>query len=238
MKKELKIYTLRYLILIIIFFSLIKSTDFFKKIYFLSTYDYSARIAKNYSFCKEGSIPFLHFLKKKYKLNQKIKTIDYDINPSPDWVLFNLNNDNIYKDKLILLNYRRQEKIQFLKLKKGLFVSKKKPPHFFTIKKAIFSTNHNINKINVEISNRVEDLIEILLSKDFIFKDQSKEIDLNLDLEQQNIRLGKLFIKISNKENNLKNIEEIKLIVVPNYDLDNFRILEKVDNCYFLERLS
>ena len=107
-----------------------------------------------------------------------------------------------------------------------------------TIKKAIFSTNHNINKINVEISNRVEDLIEILLSKDFIFKDQSKEIDLNLDLEQQNIRLGKLFIKISNKENSLKNIEEIKLIVVPNYDLDNFRILEKVDNCYFLERLS
>ena len=76
------------------------------------------------------------------------------------------------------------------------------------------------------------------LSKNFIFKDQSKEIDLNLDLEQQNIRLGKLFIKISNKENNLKNIEEIKLIVVPNYDFDNFRILEKVDNCYFLERLS
>ena len=76
------------------------------------------------------------------------------------------------------------------------------------------------------------------MSKDFIFKDQSKEIDLNLDLEQQNIRLGKLFIKISNKENSLKNIEEIKLIVVPNYDLDNFKILEKVENCYFLERLS
>ena len=34
------------------------------------------------------------------------------------------------------------------------------------------------------------------------------------------------------------NIEEIKLIVVPNYDLANFRILEEVDNCYFLERLS
>ena len=238
MKKELKIYTLRYFILIIIFFSLIKSTDFFKKIYFLNTYGYSARIAKNYSFCKKGSIPFLHFLKKKYKLNQKIKTIDYDINPSSDWVLFNLNNDNIYKDKLILLNYKRQEKIQFLKLKKGLYASQEIPPHYFTIKKAIFSTNHNINKINVEISNRAEDQIKILLSKDFIFKDQSKEIDLNLDLEQQNIRLGKLFIKISNKENNLKNIEEIKLIVVPNYDLDNFRILEKVDNCYFLERLS
>ena len=238
MKKKLKIYFLRYFILIIILFSLITSTDFFKKIYFLSTYGHSARIAKNYSFCKKGSIPFLHFLKKKYKLSQKIKTVDYNINPSPDWVLFNLNNDNIYKDKLILLNYRRQEKIQFLKLKKDLYVSQEIPPHYFTIKKAIFSTNHNINKINVEISNRAEDQIKILLSKDFIFKDQSKEIDLNLDLEQQNIRLGKLFIKISNKENNLKNIEEIKLIVVPNYDLDNFRILEKVDNCYFLERLS
>ena len=117
-------------------------------------------------------------------------------------------------------------------------MSQKKPPHFFTIKKVIFSTNHNINKINIEISNRVEGQIEILLSKDFILKDQSKGIDLNLDLEQQDIGLGKLFIKISNKENNLKNIEEIKLIVIPNYDLDNFRILEKVYNCYFLERLS
>jgi|TARA_B100002003_G_scaffold237691_1_gene255082 hypothetical protein len=238
MKKELKIYTLRYFILIIIFFSLIKSTDFFKKIFFLNAYDYSQRISKNYSLCKKGSIPFLHFLKKKYKLKQKIKTIDYDINPSSDWVLFNLNNDNIYKDKLILLNYRRQEKIQLLKLKKGLFMSQKKPPHFFTIKKVIFSTNRNINKINIEISNRVEGQIEILLSKDFILKDQSKGIDLNFDLEQQDIGLGKLFIKISNKENNLKNIEEIKLIVIPNYDLDNFRILEKVYNCYFLERLS
>ena len=167
MKKELKIYTLRYFILIVIFFSLIKSTDFFKKIYFLSTYGYSARIVKNYSFCKEGSIPFLHFLKKKYKLSQKIKTIDYNINPSPDWVLFNLNNGNIYKDKLILLNYRKQEKIKFLKLKKGLFVSQKTPPHFFTIKKAIFSTNHNINKINLEISNRVEDLTETFIVKKF-----------------------------------------------------------------------
>ena len=119
-----------------------------------------------------------------------------------------------------------------------MFVSKKKPPHFLTIKKAIFSTNHNINKINVEISNRVEDVIEILFSKDFIFKDQSKEIDLNLDLEQLNIRLGKLFIKISNKENNLENIEEVKLNIIPNYNLNNFKVLEKTDNCYFLERLS
>ena len=256
MKKKLKIYTLRNLILIVIFFSLIKSTDFFKKIYFLSVYNYNTRIVKNYSFCKKGSIPFLHSLKRKYKLKQKIKTIDYDINPSSDWVLFNINNDNIYKDKLILLNYRKQDEIKFVKLqnykrqdeikfvksKKGLFiqygVGNANPPYRSSIKKAIFSTNHNINKISLEITNRTEDNTILLLSKNFIFEDQSNEIELNLDLEKFNIRLGKLFIKISNKENNLENIEKVKLILVPNYDLDNFRILEKVDNCYFLERLS
>mgnify|MGYP000533613852 CR=1 FL=1 len=238
MKKELKIYTLRYFILIIIFFSLIKSTDFFKKIYFLDVYDYSQRISKNYSLCKKGSIPFLHFLKKKYKLNQKIKTIDYDINPSSDWVLLNLNNDNIYKDKLILLNYKKQDEIKFVKLKKGLFVGNVNPPYRSSIKKAILSTNNNINKISLEITNRAEDKTMLLLSKNFIFEDQSKEIDLNLDLEKFNIRLGKLFIKITNNENNLEHIEEITLKLTSSYNLNNFKVLEKIDNCYFLERLS
>ena len=240
MKKEFKIYILKYFILIIIFFSLVKSTDFFRQVYFLSVYDYNQRISRNYSYCKNGSIPFLHFLKAKYKLNKKVKTIDYDFNPNPEWVLFNLNKDNIYKNKLILLNYREQErkKLQFIKLKEGLFVSNISAPYFFTIKKAIFSTNNNINKINLEISNRIENVIEILLSENFVFKNQSKEINLNFDLEKFNTRVGKLFIKISNNENNLENIEEINLKIIQNYNLNNFSVLERTDHCYFLEKLS
>ena len=37
------------------------------------------------------------------------------------------------------------------------------------IKKAIFSTNNNINKISLEITNRAEDKTMLLLSKNFIF---------------------------------------------------------------------
>ena len=69
-------------------------------------------------------------------------------------------------------------------------------------------------------------------------KNQSKEIDLDLDLEKFNLRFGKLFIKILDSENNLENIKEINLKVIPNYNLNNFRILERVKNCYFLERLN
>ena len=171
MKEEIKNYILKYFIIIIVFFSLIKSTDFFKKVYFLSVYDYNQRITINYSLCGKGSVAFLHYLKKKYKLNKKIKIIDYEINPSSEWVFFNLNKDNIYKDKFILLNYREQEeKVQFTKLKENLFVSSTNPPHFFTIKKATFLTNNNIKSINLEIINKADNVIDILLSKNFIFK--------------------------------------------------------------------
>ena len=61
---------------------------------------------------------------------------------------------------------------------------------------------------------------------------------LLLNLESFNIRVGKLFIKITNNENNLENIEEIILKLIPKYNLNNFKILDKMDNCYFLERLS
>ena len=241
MKKKGKFYFFKYFILAVVLFSLIKITDFSKKIYFVNKYDYNQRIRINYSYCKDGSIPFLLFIKENYKLNKKIKILDYEINPDSAWVFFNLKNEEIDKNRVILLNYKEhrvQEKIKFLKLKKGLFAADINPPHNFTIQKAIFSKNNNINKINLEIINKLEYKVQILLSKNFVFNNQTSEIDLDLDLENFDIRLGKLFIKISNNENNLKNIEEINLKVVPKYNLNNFKILHKVDNCYFLERLS
>ena len=137
-----------------------------KKIYFVSRDDYNSRIAKNYSFCKDESVGFLHFIKSKYKLNKKVEIVNYKIYPNPERVFFNLNNENIYKDKLILLNYEKQEEIKFLKLNNGLFVGNANPPYRFNIEKAIFSTNNNnINKISLEIINRAGDKTEILLSK-------------------------------------------------------------------------
>jgi hypothetical protein len=238
MKKKIEFYILKYFILIIVSLSLIGSTNFLKKIYFVNRDGYDSRIAKNYSFCKDESVAFLYFLKLKYELNKRVKIINYEIHPSSEWVFFNLINDNIYKDKLILLNYKKQDEIKFVKLKKGLFVGNVNPPYRSSIKKAILSTNNNINKISLEITNRAEDKTMLLLSKNFIFEDQSKEIDLNLDLEKFDIRLGKLFIKITNNENNLEHIEEITLKLTSSYNLNNFKVLEKIDNCYFLERLS
>ena len=238
MKKKIKFYIFKYFILIIVFFSLIGSTNFLKNVYFVNRDGYDSRIVKNYGFCKDESVGFLHFIKSKYKLNKRVKIVNYKIYPNSEWVFFNLNNENIYKDKLILLNYEKLEEIKFLKLKNGLFVGNANPPYISNIEKAIFSTKDNINKINLEITNSMEDHTILLLSKNFIFEDQSKEIDLNLDLEKFAIRLGKLFIKIKNNENNLEDVEEITLKLTSTYNLNNFKVLEKIDNCYFLERLS
>ena len=238
MKKELEIYILKYFVLIIIFFSLIKSTDFLRKIYFLGKYDYTQRIGRSYNFCKDGSVPFLYFLKDKYRLSKKVKIIDYDINPNPEWVLFNLDNENVYKNKLILLNYRKQAQLQFIKLKDNIFVTHIKPPYLFTIEKVIFPKNVSINKVSLEIFNKAGNVKKILLSKKFVFKNKSNEINLNSDLEKSNIRTGKLFFRISSDENYLNKIEKIDLKIIPNYNLNNFKVLEKNNNCYFLEKLS
>jgi len=238
MKKGSEFYVLRYFILIIVFFSLIGSTNFPKNVYFVNRDGYVNRIAKNYSFCKDESVAFLYFLKSKYKLNKKVKIVNYQIYPNPEWVFFNLQNNDIYEDKLILLNYKKHEEIKFSKLKNGLFVGNLNPPYISNIEKAIFLTKDNINKINLEITNSMEDYTTLLLSKNFIFENQSKEIDLNLNLEKFGTRLGKLFIKIANNENNLESIEEITLKLTPRYNLNDFIVLERTDNCYFLEKLS
>ena len=127
---------------------------------------------------------------------------------------------------------------RFSKVKNGLFVGNVNPPYYYNVEKAIFSTNKNVKKINLEISNNFEGKSILLLSKNFIFKNQSKEINLNLNLEKFGIRLGKLFIKVTEEENNLDHIEGITLKLISKYDLNNFKVLEKADNCYFLERLS
>ena len=76
MKKKINFYIFKYFILVVIFFSLIKSTDFLKKVYFTNKYNYEQRIAKSYNYCNDESIAFLHFLKKKYNFKNEIKVID------------------------------------------------------------------------------------------------------------------------------------------------------------------
>ena len=189
MKKKINFYIFKYFILVVIFFSLIKSTDFLKKVYFTNKYNYEQRIAKSYNYCNDESIAFLHFLKKKYNFKNEIKIIDYKINPNPKWFFFNLKDKQVKQnqDRLILLNYKKQQNINFSKLKDGLFVSEVAPPYIFEIEKAIFTNTESIKKINLEIINKAENENQILLSKSFILEDFSNELDLNLDLEKLNL---------------------------------------------------
>ena len=114
MKKLFKNNILKYFLIIVVFFSIIKSTNFLQNVYFVNRDSYDDRIEKNYSSCKGESVAFLYSLKSKYKLNKKVKIVDYEMNPNPAWVFFNPNDNLIYKDKLILLNYRKQENIKLL----------------------------------------------------------------------------------------------------------------------------
>ena len=98
--------------------------------------------------------------------------------------------------------------------------------------------NTNIDNINLEITNRTEKNINYLVSKKFLSINNSNAINLNIDLEKFSIRLGKLFIKISSDKNNLENIKDITLKLIPKYNLNNFRVLDSHEDCYFLEKVS
>ncbi len=81
------------LISLIFFYTLIQ-TNFFKNIFELSYLNYNQRIINAEGFCEKRGIGYVNFIKEKYKINEKIKLITADKEPSL-WSVFSSN----YKKK-------------------------------------------------------------------------------------------------------------------------------------------
>ncbi len=92
------------LIALLFFFTLIQ-TNFFKNIFELSTTNYNQRIINSEGFCEKRGIGYVNFIKEKYNINEKIRLITADKEPSL-WSVFSSNFDQRETSKhIIIINF-------------------------------------------------------------------------------------------------------------------------------------
>jgi len=239
-KKKLQILVL--LILIIICGI---NTNFFKNFAEVILHKFDDRIVNRYGFCSGESIGYLLYLKKKYEIKNNPKIINYVHTPSVNWAMVNTKNINKSSKKLILLNYPGSElKINLKKINNNLF--ELSDAYFFSKDKfskiesvEILNNSNNFKKINWKL-----DLLTIdkygnkKIVKGFNINNiLTERIKINLDVLNKNLNLNekKLLFKIKNKNSTQIENLQIYLILKNKYILEDFQIIDKINNCYYVE---
>ena len=232
------------LLLILILFCGI-NTNFFKNFTEVILYNFDDRIVKKYGFCSNESIGYLLYLKKKYEIKDNPKILNYIHTANVNWAMINTKIINKNSKKLILLNYPGSEfKINLKKIDNNLF----------ELRDAYFFFNDKFNKIeSIEILNNSNNFKKINWKLDIVTIDkhgnkkiakefdieniltESLKIKLDILIEDVNLNDKKLFFEIKNK--NIAKIKDLQiyLILKNKYILENFEIINKIDNCYYVE---
>jgi hypothetical protein len=238
-----KSQTLLLLILIIIFSI---NTNFFRNLYEVILHKFDNRITKKYDYCIGESIGYLLHIKKKYQINDNPKIINYVHTPHVIWSIINTKQIDQNSNKLILLNYPGPNLIKSLdkinnnlfELNDAYFLSDK----FSEIKNLkILDTPNNNKKVSFVINIYTIDKfrnkknIKTLKVKDKF--DIRSKINLDMNLKDLNLTEKKLYFEIKDSNNTNSDNLKIKIILKNKYTLENFKIINKIDNCYYLEQV-
>ena len=221
------------------------NSNFFKNFAEVILQKFDDRIVNRYGFCSGESIGYLFYLKKKYEITNNPKIINYVHTPSVNWAIINTKNINKSSKKLILLNYPGSElKINLKKINNNLF--ELSDAYFFSKDKfskiesvEILNNSNNFKKINWKL-----DLLTIdkygnkKIVKGFNINNiLTERIKINLDVLNKNLNLNekKLLFKIKNKNSTQIENLQIYLILKNKYILEDFQIIDKINNCYYVE---
>ena len=229
--KLINLKNLFFTFIIIVIFHNFNST---KNAYLIIKNNYDQRLVNSYGFCRNESIGFLNYIKKKYKINNYITIKNYFISPNPSWFFLNSGLSKKDTDKIILLGYKENQEIKF-ENKNGYYLSRE----IKYLKK--------INKISFFIKKKSEQTLSFTIQQNFygekknIYKSDlinlkigENIIDLNLDIIES-FNNSKILIKFGSV-NSDKNfiINNVKLYIPNEIDLSNYIILEKYENCYLI----
>ena len=203
-----------------------------RKTYNVLKLSYEKRLDKNYDYCSERAVGFLNHIKRKYDITKPVNFIKYTGVRNPGWIFFDRSgeeNQNLY----VLINYNYDKEIFLEKIKRYKFK---------------YNFNHMYN-------HREYKFFEIYSDKNlknFDFKIYNNEkILYNFKSSQNNVSVSGRFLKIEidndlNKilQENQKNekdlifefkndfISKINIKVKNTININNFNIIEKIDNCY------
>ena len=224
-------------IILLFFLVIIVNYDFFRNVFSIIKYEKNERLKKTSFFCEKDSQGFIIYLKKKYNFQSNPELVNNTISPLSDWIYFDFKK-TASKKKLILLNYEEFQELdtQFInnefiinttppliKKIKGVKISlRKKLDHDYPIKL-------NVNEINFKDKNT-------LITKKFSFKKMTfnKEINLDLDVSDKG-KLNQYSVVISPLNKDL--INDVTILVENKISLNDYKIIDKKQNCYFLEKI-
>ena len=218
-------------------------TNFFRNLAEVALHKFDDRIINKYGYCSGESIGYLLYLKKKYQIKDNPKIVNYIHTPRVNWAMVNTNIINKNSKKLIFLNYPGPE------ISIGL---KKINSNLFEFENAEFFSNKFDKIESIEIVNNSINFEKIDWKIDIITIDQSrnkknikafdietflgKSVKIKLDVLFENLNLAeeKFYFKIINR--NISKFENLQLrIILKNkHILENFQIINNVENCYYV----
>jgi hypothetical protein len=177
-------------------------------------------------------------LKKKYKFNFNPLIMNYeDAVPNSGWSIYdnNYKTDNKHK---ILLNYPKNLSLYFKPLNK-IFYSEGTVKHSNGISNIIFKLKNK----HIRINSKIKIYRKTLNKKDIIYEENfhkliknNQIIPIEFKTKEINSIYKPTYIEISNLSGDqIKKINSITLNLNHEFNLMDFTIIEKFNNCYYVK---
>lgn len=240
--KKIKISYLIFFLLIIIF---VLKTNFLRNLLDVLKYSENDRVEKIYGYCGGQSIGYLRYLKKKYKIETNPMILNYSHTPPVKWSIYETSSLNNNKDQIIILNYPPLEVdlslandlsrwIELVHYKDNLYELKDAFYYF-----GLYKTLEKIH---------IKDLKAEITNLKFYIKDEAKNLKMVKNLQITKNGINNNFIldqKLNNFDvkgkkiffqfDNIRDKTKIFIYLKPKYDLNDYKIIDKFKDCYFVE---
>ena len=234
-KKNISVLIIGFLVLIFVF-----NQNLFRKLYNIINIDYENRISNVSGFCSDDSIGYLLSLKKKFSFKFNPQVINYeDSVPDSNWAIYDTNLKNNF-DYKILLNYPSELYIKFTPAE-NYFYSKNTSKYAAGLSGIIFDLKVENMDFNSEIiiyrknfGSEKKDIIYKNLFNQIILDNEI--IKINFDTKKINNIYKPIILEIKNLDKNkIQLINNIKLTLKNEFDLNNLKIIDSYKNCYFVK---
>ena len=235
-KKKNKV---EFIILLLFLFVLIFTFEIPRKFFNVLRLTYDERLNISYDFCSNRSVGFINYVKNKHDIKNSINFIKYTGVRNPNWIFFkrfNKQDDKLY----ILLNYNNDNEIFLEKINKNTFRYKFDPKYNHRIfKKIIIENLKNSDIHEISIQNNLSISKNIVIAKlNSKISQSNAELYLNESINKMMQSMQKqeknIIIKVKNNQNKLNNDLKIKIKLEHIYNIRDYDIIEKINNCYLV----
>ena len=232
-KKNFGVLIIGFLIL-----SFIYNHNIFRKLYNIFVTSYESRLTKKQGYCSRESVGFLRMLKKKYRFNFNPLIVNYENSvPSSGWSIYDNHNKTDNKHK-ILLNYPKNLSLHFKPLNK-IFYSEGTVRHSNGVSNIIFELKDK----HIRINSKIKIYRKTLNKKDIIYEENfhkliknNQIIPIEFKTKEINSVYRPTYIEISNLSGDqIGKINSIILNLNHEFNLKDFTIIEKFNNCYYVK---